>query len=204
MPLCFKVSPFTEKSPQVTHLCFISEAPAVSHLYVFSGPKETTTHVCDTAGVFFFSCQWAELWIFGCHCHVGKASSFTQTQNASTALFQITAMESRCLTNLGFRYFKSFHKYLFLSNLSQSSLAGGFFPTDGALRCCWASPDSTQGRQLYSGLLLGTQGLYSKWITLLLDIVRLYTGALDLLFLMAPLLERDFMDSLSRSSKFLT
>ena len=40
--------------------------------------------------------------------------------------------------------------------------------------------------------------------TLLLDIVRLYTGALDLLFLMAPLLGRDFMDLLSRSSEFLS
>ena len=102
-----------------------------------------------------------------------------------------------------FSTIKIFHRYFPPSNPSQSSLAGGFSPTDGALRCCWASQDSTQSRQLYSGLLLGTQRLYSKWITLLLGIVRLYTGALNLLFLMAPLLGRDFMDSLSRCSDSL-
>ena len=49
-----------------------------------------------------------------------------------------------------FSTIKIFHRYFPPSNPSQSSLAGGFSPTDGALRCCWASQDSTQSRQLYS------------------------------------------------------
>ena len=97
----------------------------------------------------------------------------------------------------------SIFSHLSFSLEFQSVLAGRW-----VLPNWWGAPmllgiaDSTQSRQLYSwASRISTLGHPE---TLLLGIIRLYTGAVDLLFLMVPLLGRDFMDSLSRSCEFLS
>ena len=114
-------------------------------------------------------------------CHLDVASVFTLTEFRIHGIFQITAMEKK--------YW--FRKLNFFTDI--------FFPQiQVSPRWPVGSPqlmgrsDVVGHRQTLLRVDNSTQLEHPE--TLLLGIIRLYTGTVDLLFLMAPLLGRDLLD----------